>query len=335
MSGGRCWSRCFPTALRAEQAAGLTTARWSTGSSGAPAPALPGAICRPPTGPGSPSMTGIVAGQPTGPGTGCCTRCAPPAMWTGPPSGASGRWPSTRPSCALISTPPVPAVSHRGMCPPSGWRRRSPPARGNAGVRGVNTGHLGADDRRRQASRDREALGRSRGGLSTTVHLLADARSRPLGHLLSSGQRGDTLAYEPLMARLTVPRRRPGPARTRPDRLLGDKAYSATRLRADLRRRKIRATIPVPDDQVRHRLRRGSHGGDRRVSTPRPTRAATPSSARSTSSRTTGPSPCAPTSAAPSSPEPSPSRPSASGSATSSAVIAQTGPSTATALAGR
>lgn len=128
-------------------------------------------------------------------------------------------------------------------------------------MRGVNTGHLGEDDRRRQASRDREALGRSRGGLSTKVHLLADARSRPLVHLLSPGQRGDTLAYQPLMARLTVPRRRPGPARTRPDRLLGDKAYSATRLRADLRRRKIRATIPVPDDQVRHRLRRGSRGG--------------------------------------------------------------------------
>jgi transposase len=95
------------------------------------------------------------------------------------------------------------------------------------------------------------------------VHLLADARSRPLVHVLSPGQRGDTLAYDPLLGRLTVPRPRtkPGPARTRPDRLLGDKAYSATRLRADLRRRHVRATIPVPDDQIRHRRRRGSRGG--------------------------------------------------------------------------
>jgi transposase len=128
-------------------------------------------------------------------------------------------------------------------------------------VRGVNTGHPDAAEQRRQASRDREALGRSRGGLSTKLHLLADARSRPLVHLVSPGQRGDTLAYAPLMARLSVPRPRSGPARTRPDRLLGDKAYSATGLRADLRRRRIRATIPVPADQVRHRLRRGRRGG--------------------------------------------------------------------------
>ncbi len=71
------------------------------------------------------------------------------------------------------------------MCLPSGWRRRSPPPRVNAGARGVNTGHFGAEQRRRQASRDREALGRSRGGLSTKVHLLADSRSRPLVHVLS------------------------------------------------------------------------------------------------------------------------------------------------------
>ena len=147
------------------------------------------------------------------------------------------------------------------MCLPSGWRRRSPRARASAGVRGVNTGHPGVEQQRRQASRDREALGRSRGGLSTKVHLLADARSRPLVHVLSPGQRGDTLAYAPLMARLTVPRRRPGPARTRPDRLIADKAYSAAGLRSDLRRRRITATIPVPDDQVRHRVHHGRRGG--------------------------------------------------------------------------
>jgi transposase len=128
-------------------------------------------------------------------------------------------------------------------------------------VWGVNTGHLGAAEQRRQASRDREALGRSRGGLSAKVHLLADGRSRPLVHVLSPGQRGDTLAYAPLMARLTVPRSRPGPVRSRPDRLIADRAYSAAGLRADLRRRRITATIPVPDDQVRHRLRRASRGG--------------------------------------------------------------------------
>jgi len=79
--------------------------------------------------------------------------------------------------------------------------------------------------------------------------------------VLSPGQRGDTLAYDPLMTRLRIARHGPGRPRTRPDRLLGDKAYSSAELRADLRRRHIRATIPVPADQASHRARRGSAGG--------------------------------------------------------------------------
>ena len=43
--------------------------------------------------------------------------------------------------------------------------------------------------------------------------------------------------------------------------MLGDKAYSSSAIRAHLRRRGIKATIPQPADQVRHRLRCGSAGG--------------------------------------------------------------------------
>jgi hypothetical protein len=43
--------------------------------------------------------------------------------------------------------------------------------------------------------------------------------------------------------------------------VLGDKAYSSAAIRAHLRRRTIRATIPEPADQVKNRLRRGSKGG--------------------------------------------------------------------------
>ncbi|MGX1114951.1 transposase [Streptomyces ambofaciens] len=62
------------------------------------------------------------------------------------------------------------------------------------------------------------------------------------------------------MARLRVPRRR-GCPRTRPDLVLADKAYSSRAIRAHLRRRGIRAVIPIPTDQRNHRLRRGSQGG--------------------------------------------------------------------------
>lgn len=62
------------------------------------------------------------------------------------------------------------------------------------------------------------------------------------------------------MARLSVPRRR-GRPRTRPDLVLADKAYSSRAIREHLRKRGIRAVIPVPADQRGHRLRRGSRGG--------------------------------------------------------------------------
>jgi transposase len=42
---------------------------------------------------------------------------------------------------------------------------------------------------------------------------------------------------------------------------LGDKAYSARRIRAELRRRRIRTVIAEPADQQANRRRRGSAGG--------------------------------------------------------------------------
>ncbi|MBT2454902.1 transposase [Streptomyces sp. ISL-86] len=63
-----------------------------------------------------------------------------------------------------------------------------------------------------------------------------------------------------MMAALRVPRRM-GRPRTRPVMVLADKAYSSRAIRGHLRRRGIRAVIPVPADQRAHRLRRGRHGG--------------------------------------------------------------------------
>lgn len=79
--------------------------------------------------------------------------------------------------------------------------------------------------------------------------------------MTSAGQRHDSLAFAPLMDRLTIARRHPGRPRTRPGQLLGDKAYSNAAIRAHLRRRGIKATIPEPADQARNRRQRGSRGG--------------------------------------------------------------------------
>lgn len=79
--------------------------------------------------------------------------------------------------------------------------------------------------------------------------------------MTSAGPRHDSLAFTPLMAQLRITRRGLGRPRTRPGRVLGDKAYSSTAIRASLRSRSIKATIPEPADQVRGRRRRGRSGG--------------------------------------------------------------------------
>ncbi|MFD9684492.1 IS5 family transposase [Kitasatospora sp. NPDC059088] len=105
------------------------------------------------------------------------------------------------------------------------------------------------------------ALGRSRGGLSTKVHLASDAQARPLAMVVTAGQAGDAPAFTAVMAAIRVPRLGGGRPRTRPDTVIADRAYSARAIRSHLRERHIRAVVPQPVDQVRHRLRRGSQGG--------------------------------------------------------------------------
>ena len=96
---------------------------------------------------------------------------------------------------------------------------------------------------------DREALGRSRGGLSTKIHLPADARCRPLARVTTAGQRHESKAFEPTMARRLVHRRRG--QRRWPRRLAADKGYSYPRIRRWCRRRRIEATIPTRSNQPR------------------------------------------------------------------------------------
>lgn len=108
---------------------------------------------------------------------------------------------------------------------------------------------------------DDHGLGRSRGGLSTKVHLACEQGQRALSLVVTAGQRGDAPQFEAVMAGIRIARLGRGRPRTRPDRVRADKAYSSRAIRAHLRRRGIAATIPVPADQAGHRRRRGSHGG--------------------------------------------------------------------------
>ncbi|MDQ1032714.1 transposase [Streptomyces umbrinus] len=105
-------------------------------------------------------------------------------------------------------------------------------------------------------------LGRSRGGLTSKIHLAVEQGQKPLSVVITAGQRGDSPRFEPVLEAIWVPRLGVGrPRKRRPDRVRADKAYDSRSPRAYLRRRGIKATIPVPTDRVRNRLKRGSRGG--------------------------------------------------------------------------
>jgi transposase len=105
------------------------------------------------------------------------------------------------------------------------------------------------------------ALGRSRGGLTTKFHLAAEQGQKPLAVIVTAGQRGDSPQFIPVLEKIRVPRPGGGRPRTRPDRVLGDKAYGSRANRGYLRRRGIRCTIPEQKDRVAARKRKGSSGG--------------------------------------------------------------------------
>ncbi|MEQ3549739.1 IS5 family transposase [Pseudonocardia nematodicida] len=108
---------------------------------------------------------------------------------------------------------------------------------------------------------DGEALGRSRGGLTSKIHLAVDGRGLPMSIICTPGQAGDNPQLLPLLDQVHVHRDGPGRPRKRPDRVLADKAYSHPSTRRALRERGIAFTSPQRADQVKHRQSRGSRGG--------------------------------------------------------------------------
>jgi hypothetical protein len=75
-----------------------------------------------------------------------------------------------------------------------------------------------------------QAIGRSRGELTTKIHVLVDAPGNPVEVKLTLGQVHDLTGAEPLLEGVD------------PEALIGDKAYDADPLRGDIVTRRLRAT---------------------------------------------------------------------------------------------
>lgn len=133
-----------------------------------------------------------------------------------------------------------------------------PSARRRRAKKGAEAGDELEDPARAAA---RQALGRSRGGLTTKVHLACDGRGLPLAVVVTPGNVNDSTVFDTVMGALRVPRAGAGRPRRRPDAVLADKAYSSRAIRRGLRERNIRTVIPERADQKANRLRRGQAGG--------------------------------------------------------------------------
>jgi transposase len=90
---------------------------------------------------------------------------------------------------------------------------------------------------------EHHALGLSRGGIGTKIHLLNDSSGLPLAFTLTPGQRHEVTAFGPTLEAVRLPGLR-GRPRTRPKHLAGEMACSYRSVFAYLRRRSIRPVNP-------------------------------------------------------------------------------------------
>nr|WP_200933223.1 MULTISPECIES: IS5 family transposase [unclassified Sphingomonas] len=82
-----------------------------------------------------------------------------------------------------------------------------------------------------------QALGRSRGGLTTKIHMLADALGRPLRFRITAGQAHDITAAPALLEGQEA------------DAILADKAYDSNELRETIAQMDAQAVIPSKRNQ--------------------------------------------------------------------------------------
>ena len=93
----------------------------------------------------------------------------------------------------------------------------------------------------KKSSAEAEALGRSRGGFSTKVHVLCDALGNPVRFILTPGQQADITQAAALLAD------------HQPAAILADKGYDSNALLAFIANLDAQAVIPPKSNRVEPR----------------------------------------------------------------------------------
>ncbi|MFE5590122.1 transposase [Streptomyces sp. NPDC056549] len=88
----------------------------------------------------------------------------------------------------------------------------------------------GTNWRIRQQFARREALGRSRGGLTTEVHRAVEGGGLPVSIVLSTGNTADCTMLPAVLDAIRIPRIGLGRPPTRPARVVVDNAYSSRKI---------------------------------------------------------------------------------------------------------
>ena len=95
------------------------------------------------------------------------------------------------------------------------------------------------------------ALGRSRGGFGTKIHLRTDGRGNPLAFKITGGEEHDAPHLLRLMDMAKIKRVGRGRPRQHPVYLAGDKGYDSRQIREALRARGITPIIPARSNRKR------------------------------------------------------------------------------------
>jgi transposase len=182
----------------------------------------------------------------------------------GHPLAAGHRRPVARPAGALrpladgvLPLSPLAASRRVGtrVGGPAGGGRRAGRVGLGAALPGWHNGARPPARGRGQKGGGEQALGRSRGGFSTKIHLRAEGGGKPITCLLTAGQRHEAPQVPALLERGAVARPGRGRPRLRPERVVGDKGYTGQPTRSYLRRRGIGAVIPRRTTESRRGVR--------------------------------------------------------------------------------
>lgn len=94
-------------------------------------------------------------------------------------------------------------------------------------------------------------IGKTKRGKGTKCMVVVDGKGLPLGVFLASASPAEVTLVHPTLATIAVPRSGPGRPKSKPGRLIGDKAYDSEALRDALAHRGIELIAPHRSNRVR------------------------------------------------------------------------------------